>query len=309
MKLDGWCTPNPCPSQGSVGHWNHARRSPKEGWWGVPHCGCYTGHPGWRGNPNILAWGFDSRLSSVLGQGIFSNESVGWSQTPDFLFLVIVLLWAVLFGMGNETPQACWAEASSVSPPAVVPVPNLPRTALGILSGTSSMCPDHAGLRQVVCWGVLSFISHSMETGRAATYCEVCGMSRQLALRLELLVGGGGREQATAAGPAGRRQVLAGVFVFRGVGEGRDGRPEQLFIFIDGYCQAAKENHSIGMSQPAQGEVNVLYMTQASYLKPAGSKTFMGNYYTRKQFYGIRTITNNKQISLIVSLLVLQDEE
>lgn len=83
-------------------------------------------------------------------------------------------------------------------------------------------------------------------------------MSWQLALHLELFVGGGGREQATAAGPAGRRQVLAGVFVFRGVGEGRDGRPEQLFIFIDGYCQAAKENHSNGMSQASTGRSKCL---------------------------------------------------
>lgn len=61
--------------------------------------------------------------------------------------------------------------------------------------------------------------------------------------------------------------------------------------------------------EPAQGEANVLYMTQAAYLEPAGSETFMGSYYTRKHFYGTRTVTNNKQISLIVSLLVLQNEE
>lgn len=53
---------------------------------------------------------------------------------------------------------------------------------------------------------------------RAWTYREVCGVSRQLVLSLELFAGGGGREQA-AAGPAGG-QVLAGVFVFGGVGEG-----------------------------------------------------------------------------------------
>lgn len=68
--------------------------------------------------------------------------------------------------------------------------------------------------------GVLSFIFILIGTGRALTYREVRGMSLQLVLSLQLFAGGGGSEQATAAGPAGRRQVLAGVLVFRGVGEG-----------------------------------------------------------------------------------------
>lgn len=80
------------------------------------------------------------------------------------------------------------------------------------------------------------------------------------------------------------------------------------FLFM-GIAKLQKKITVMECHKPAQGEVNVLYMTQTSYLKPAARKTFMGNYYTRKQFYGIRTITNNKQISLIVSLLVLQDAE
>lgn len=45
-------------------------------------------------------------------------------------------------------------------------------------------------------------------------------MRLQLVISLKLFAGGGGCEQTTAIGSAGRRQVLAGVFVFRSVGEG-----------------------------------------------------------------------------------------
>lgn len=127
------------------------------------------------------------------------------------------------------------------------PVPGLPRPALGILPGTSSLWSDRAGL-ETESRGVFSFIFILIKTGRASTYREVSGMSLQLVLSLMLFVGGGRSEQTTAVGPAGRRQVLTGVFVFRGIGEGWDGRPEQFFIFIYGYCQAEKGNHSNGMS-------------------------------------------------------------
>lgn len=125
---------------------------------GVPHSGCYAGHPGWSGNPNILAWVFHSRLSSVLGQGTFSKERVGWSQTPDSLCLVMdsITLGSSFSERGVE-PHRLLLSFSFRSSPCQA-FPEQP----GVLSGTSRVCPDSAWLGQVVWRGVLSFISHSI---------------------------------------------------------------------------------------------------------------------------------------------------
>lgn len=77
-----------------------------------------------------------------------------------------------------------------------------------------------------LCWargraeGRAHFHSGFIWGRRASTYREVSTMGLQLVLSLMLFAGRGGGEQTVAVGSAGGSQVLAGVFVFRCVGEG-----------------------------------------------------------------------------------------
>lgn len=78
------------------------------------------------------------------------------------------------------------------------------------------------------------------------------------------------------------------------------------FLFI-GIAKLRKEVTVMECHTLSTGEGNVLYMTQTSHLKPAGRKMFTGNSCARKQFYGIRTVRNNKHILFIASLLILPE--
>lgn len=77
-----------------------------------------------------------------------------------------------------------------------------------------------------LCWargrveGCAHFHSCFIWGRRVSTYREVSTMGLQLVLSLMLFGGRGGGEQTVAVRSAGGRQVLAGVFVFRCVGEG-----------------------------------------------------------------------------------------
>lgn len=57
----------------------------------------------------LQSWGFQPRSKSVLGQGVFSNEKAGWSQTPNLLGPGIVLLWGCFF---SEWEMKSYKEAS-----------------------------------------------------------------------------------------------------------------------------------------------------------------------------------------------------